>query len=127
MKFIILLSISLLLIGCNKPIHRNNEITRIEFARSGPWSHFGASISIDSSLNYKYWGDYKGVKQKYFAGKISEGFWDTVNVKLEKAKFKTIIPTSYSGCKDCKYYELIVYWNNKKNVSLVLIISNGIL
>ncbi|WP_426670024.1 hypothetical protein ACPPVU_02020 [Mucilaginibacter sp. McL0603] len=113
MKSIIFLSILLLFIGCNKPVHRNNKITKIEFARSGAWADFGASISIDSGLNYKYWGDYKSAKQKYFVGKISKGFWDTLNIKLEGIKFKTVTLGTDRGCMDCEYYELIVHWENR--------------
>lgn len=113
MKSIIFISILLLLTGCSKPNNRNNEITSIEFARSGAWSDFGVSISMDSSLNYRYWGDYKSAKQKYFVGKISKGFWDTLNIKLEGIKFKTVASETGPGCMDCEYYELIIHWKNK--------------
>ena len=112
MRPIIVVIISLLFFECKKPVNRNNEIRKIEFARSGAWSDWGVSISIDSSLNYKYWGDYRAERQKFFVGKVSHAFWDTLNLKLEQIKFKTVKPQMINDCKDCEYYELIVHWNN---------------
>jgi len=109
MRPIIILIISLLFFGCKKAVNRDNGIAKIEFARSGAWSDWGVSISIDSSLNYKYWGDYQTEKQKYFVGKISQAFWDTLNLKLEQVEFKTVKPRIIDGCVDCEYYELIIH------------------
>lgn len=112
MKVFIFSLILLLLFSCRRAAVRHDEIRKIEFARSGAWSDLGVSISVDSSLNYKYWGDYQTEKQKYFVGKISQAFWDTLNVNLDRIKFKTVKPRVLYGCADCEYYELIIHWSN---------------
>ncbi|HEY4324307.1 MAG TPA: hypothetical protein VGN20_09980 [Mucilaginibacter sp.] len=111
MRHIICLLFVILLIACNRPLKRNNEITKVELARSGAWSDFGAAISIDSSLNYKY---YNGNTRKYFTGKITEGFWDTLNIKLEKIKYKIVDTTDNSNIVDANYFELIIHWKNHR-------------
>ena len=111
MRPILVLLIPTLLFGCKRSISQNNEIGKIEFARTGaPRSDHGASISIDSSLNYKYWGDYGTEKQKFFVGKINQEFWDTLNLKLERIDFKTVKQQVTEGCIDCEDYELIIHW-----------------
>jgi hypothetical protein len=114
MKYTLILSFIILLMSCKKAIHQNNEITKVELARGGAWFDFGATISVDSSLNYKYFGDYGKVKQGYFTGKVSHQFWDTLNQKFEEVKFKTVPPYSKIVLLDADYFELIIYWRNGK-------------
>lgn len=111
MKYLIpLLCGLLLLLSCKRSLTQNNEIIKVELARSGAWSDYGATISMDTSLNYKYFGDYMNWKQKYFAGKISPKYWDSVNQKFEKINFKTVAPHSKLVILDDDYFELIIYW-----------------
>lgn len=110
MKYTLLVSFSLLFIGCSKPVHRNDEITKVELARSGAWSDYGATISIDNALNYMYFGDYGKAKQKYFLGKFDAMLWDTLNHKLEAANFRTADTATNMHIEDAHYYELIVHW-----------------
>jgi hypothetical protein len=114
MKYTLILSFIILLMSCKKAIHQNNEITKVELARGGAWFDFGATISVDSSLNYKYFGDYGKVKQGYFAGKVSRQFWDTLNQKFEEVKFKTIDTNDNSHVADINYYEVIIHWGSHK-------------
>jgi len=114
MKYTLILSVIILLMSCKKAIHQNNEITKVELARSGTWFNLGATISVDSSLKYKYFGDYGQVKQGYFTGKVTRQFWDTLNQKFEKIKFKTVSPHSKLVLSDADYFELIIYWRNGK-------------
>ena len=114
-RYLINLLLILLLTACHKNPAKNNVITTIELSRLGSWQDFGATISIDSSLVYQYWGDYKGIKQGFFKGRVSRSFWDTLNSKLERVKFKTYIPLEdHVLCQDCTGYDLIIYWNNHK-------------
>ena len=120
MKYIITLSLIWVFVACKKPGEKHNEISKIELARSGVWSDFGASISIDSSLNYKYYGDYGKVKQGYFVGKVNSKFWDTLNRKLEWIKYKTLPISDNAHTVDVNYFELIVYWKNgERHISRV--------
>ncbi len=114
MKYITVLIIIILSASCKKVTHPNNEITKVELARSGAWSDFGATISIDSSLNYKYFGGYGKVKQGYFAGRVSSKFWDTLNQKFEEIKFKTIDTNDNSHVADVNYFEVIVHWRGHR-------------
>jgi hypothetical protein len=103
-----------LLPGCKKSIHNNYEITKVEFARSSDWSDLGTSISIDSSLNYKYWGDYGKTKQGYFIGAINPKYLDTLNQMLQILKFKTVDTDTNMHVSDAEYYELIIHWGTNK-------------
>lgn len=117
MKYILSLSFIIFIIlsvSCKKAAYQNNEITKVELARSGAWSDFGASISIDTSLNYKYFGDYGKVKQGYFTGKVTHKFWDTLNQRLQEIKFKTIDANDNSHVVDVNYFEVIIYWKGHK-------------
>jgi hypothetical protein len=118
MRFIIGFIIALAIFGCSEPNRQNNEITKVELARSGAWSDYGATISVDTSFNYKYFGDHGNVKQGYFIGKIDIKFWDTLNQKLQKIHYKTLPITDNAHMVDVNYFELIVHWKNgKKRIS----------
>jgi hypothetical protein len=112
MRNITSLLIVVFLMACNKPVGRHYEITKVELARSGAWSDYGATLSIDTSLNYKYFGDIGVIKQSYFIGKISSNLWDTLNQKLEHIKYKALPTESYTNIQDVNYFELIVHWEN---------------
>jgi hypothetical protein len=114
MKYLIPLLSALLLLSCKKSPKQNNEIIRVELARSGAWSDFGATISVDTSLNYKYFGDYGNVKQGYFVGLVNGKFWDSLTRKLEHVKYKTIPVSDNAHVVDVNYFELIIHWKNGK-------------
>ena len=134
MKYVLILLCFVLLLSCTKPGPHRNEIAKIEFARGQEWDDFGAAIVIDSSLNYKYFRavdsslNYEyhdgNVEQGYEIGRVSKQFWDTLNNKFEKIKFKTIPSDSNSFIKspsDSNYFikskksfEVIIYWKDRK-------------
>jgi hypothetical protein len=99
----------LLTLSCIKPSQQKNEITRVELARSGAWSDFGAAMSIDTSLNYKY---YDGNSKKNFIGKINARFWDSINSRFQQIKFKKLPISDNKHIADANYFELIIHWNN---------------
>lgn len=112
MRCTIFLFLITLVIACNKPAQRNNEITKVELARSGAWADNGAAISVDSSLSYKYYDG--NVKLGYYVGRVSETFWDTLNQKFERIKYKSLPFTDNKLIEDANYFELIVHWKNGK-------------
>lgn len=71
----------------------------------GAWSDMGAAISIDSALNYNY---YNSNEKKYYSGKITKGYWDTINQKLEQIKYKTLDTTLAQIKSDNSAYEMII-------------------
>jgi len=102
----------MLFLSCIKPKQHKNEIIKVELARSGAWSDHGAAISVDSSLNYRYCDN--NVKHGYFVGKVKERFWDTLNRKFEKIKYKSLPITDNKNIADINYFELIIHWKNGK-------------
>jgi len=100
----------ILFAACSRP--DRNEIIKIELVRSGAWSNFGAVVSVDSSLNYKYYA--RNLKQGYFIGTVSKRFWDTLNTKLEQIQFKTLPSDNINSSADAEYFELIIYWEHGK-------------
>jgi hypothetical protein len=77
----------LLLANCKeKQRTRANKINKITFAvggdcYNGRCDHF--VLSVDSSLNYTYYGGKMAKKEGYYKGKISQGKWDTLNIRFE--------------------------------------------
>lgn len=114
MRYFVLIISSVLFIACfRSPPVKKNEINKIVLARSGAWSFLGDAVSIDSSLKLIYFGKLNGSNQKYYAGKTTQGFWDTLNIKLERIKYKSLPDTIISRTEDAIWLELIVY--TKKN------------
>jgi len=119
MRYFLSLMILIGLISCKKPVRQNNEITKVELARCGAWSDPGAAISIDTSLNYHYFGllnksNPANQSQKYYQGKATEGFYDTLNKKFDQIKYKTLDTTDNGYVTDVNYFELIIHWQTGK-------------
>ena len=93
---------------------RENNITKVCFAAGGglelsPY----IAIEIDSSLTYKFYGgEYSDIKG-YFTGNVSQGFWDTLNIKFELVNYKQL-DTSYEHTIDDPSTETILYFNNQR-------------
>jgi len=118
MRYFLTLLLSVALISCKKPAHQNNEISKIELARGGGWSK-GTAISIDSSLNYEFYGllnkDAPEGKWKYYTGKITKAFWDTLNNKFEQINYKTLDTVQVGPIiEDANFFELIIHWGTQK-------------
>ncbi|NHA07708.1 hypothetical protein G7092_28165 [Mucilaginibacter sp. HC2] len=126
--YLIFLLTIVFLSSCDRHARRKNEVKKIEIATGGC---FGScqltAISIDSSLDYKYFGgdtyfpsppDAKNnekLKGYYFA-KVSPGFWDTLNIKLEEINYKKL-DTSYEHSVDDESLEIFIhYGNNIKHI-----------
>jgi hypothetical protein len=117
MKQLTVTLFSILFISC-KPASRNNQIAKIEIALSSGWEDGRRAISIDTSLKYIYFGD--GVNKKiyfkkgYFEGRISEGFWDTLNNRFIKEKVVILKNDSDKIIQDASNIELVIHWKNDK-------------
>jgi hypothetical protein len=113
-----------LLCGCDKQQRRINEITKIEIATGGCFGPCQSTVvSVDSSLNYRYWGggdswaarvdDSKNGKLRgYFSAKTSREFWDTLNIKLEQINFKQL-DTVYAHSVDDQSLSVLIHYGNK--------------
>jgi len=122
--YIIFLLTIALLSSCDRHDRRKNEITKIEIATGGCFGPCQSTIvSIDSSLNYKYFGgetyfplppDAKnnGKLKGYYFAKISPGFWDTLNIKFDEINYKKL-DTSYQHSVDDQSLEVFIHYNNK--------------
>jgi Domain of unknown function (DUF6438) len=104
--------------SCHKPVHPKDQIRSIEIATSGCLRNCPVvAVRIDSSLVFKYHGGYKAKLKGYYSGTISQGFWDTLNVKLKQINFKKLDTTPYYGL-DGEQSEVIFYWeSHKKHIS----------
>lgn len=100
--------------SCAKP-SQHNDILKIELARCGAWGDHGAAISIDTSLVYKYYGDINHAGMKYYTGKVSPEFWDTLNRRFERTHYKTFHKSDEAITPDVNYFELIIRWKGGKN------------
>jgi hypothetical protein len=114
-----LLIICGLLFSCRAktiPQKRHNEIVKICFAAGGCYGSCPfLAIEIDSGLNYKYFGGKYTKKHGYYFGKVTEGFWDTLNIKFEKLKYKQL-DTLYEQSADDLATEIIIYYGKRKHI-----------
>jgi hypothetical protein len=125
MRNLICLLFVVLSISCNKPASRDNEITRLELATS---SCFGpcpvTAVSIDSSLNLRFYGGSDAMRKGYFTGKISQKIWDSINIKLESIDYKNL-NIKFNDSADDQTLEVIAHYKNGK-VKHVLATSFGL-
>jgi len=85
--FFVVCIIIVLACGKQHPSKRANKINKITFAVggdcfNGQCIHF--VLSVDSSLNYIYYGGKIAKREGYYKGSISQGKWDTLNIKFEQ-------------------------------------------
>ncbi|MDN3550697.1 DUF6438 domain-containing protein [Mucilaginibacter aquaedulcis] len=123
-QYLTLLFLIAFLSSCDKHSHRQDEISRIEIATGGCFGPCQSTIvSIDSSLDYRYFGgetyftlpsDAKinGKLNGYYFAKITPGFWDTLNIKLDEINYKKL-DTSYQHSVDDQSLEVFIHYNNK--------------
>jgi hypothetical protein len=114
---LLLITLMAILISCKKHVPRNNEITRVEVATGGcfgPCQY--TALSIDSSLELKYYGGHllpdrwRKTLQGYYDAKVSRGFWDTLNMKLEHIKYKKL-DTARNWVIDSQDFEIIIHYD----------------
>ena len=122
--YLIFLLTIVFLSSCDKKTQRKNEITKIEIATGGCFGPCQSTVvSIDSSLGYKYYGGdiyftlspntaNKGKLKGYYSGKVSKGFWDTINIKLEHINYKQL-DSSYEHSVDDESLEVFIHYGNK--------------
>lgn len=96
---------------------RNNKIKQIFFATGGCYGQcYYLAIEIDSALNYYFQGNKYTNKLGTFRGKISQPFWDTLNIKFENIQFEKL-DTSYEHSTDDLSTEIIIcYENHRKHI-----------
>jgi hypothetical protein len=124
-KLIILMStISFILISCHKPIHPKDQIRSIEIETGGGIKRYPVvAIRIDSLLTFKYHGGDNAKLQGYYSGTVSQGFWDTLNIKLKQINFKKLDTTPYDML-DEERVEAIFYWESHKRHITKPIVNN---
>lgn len=106
--------ISCTLMACHKLGHPKGQINRIEIATSGCLRGCPVvGICIDSSLTLRYYGGHKAKLQGFYTGTVTQGFWDTLNMKLKHINFKNLDTTEYLPL-DGEDAEVIFYWNKQK-------------
>ncbi len=100
--------------ACHKPAIRKNEINKIEIATAGGIRHYPVfGIIIDSTLSYRYYGSYYSKPQGYYEGKVTQAFWDTLNIKLKQINFKEIETSKYFGM-DEEVIDAVFYWDRQR-------------
>jgi hypothetical protein len=113
-SFISMIIVSCLFTACHHLKKRQDQINRIEIATGGCLRGCPViGISIDSTLRLKYYGGYKAKLQGYYSGFVTQGFWDTLNVKLKQINFKKLDTSKYYEL-DGEVDEVIFYWDKQK-------------
>jgi hypothetical protein len=110
----IILICGCMLIGCHNPLRRKDQINRIEIATGGCLHGCPViGLRIDSALKLIYYGGYKAKLQGYYSGFVTQGFWDTLNVKIKQINYKKLDTVNDLGL-DGQDAEVIFYWNKQK-------------
>lgn len=117
--------VAIFFFACDKRWKNNYEINKIEI---GAWGCMhgcpAVGLIIDSTLNLEYYGGYKAKLQGYYNGKVTQGFWDTLNLKLRQINFKKL-DTSFNQLPlDAESAEAVFYWGTKKRHVFILIDDN---
>jgi hypothetical protein len=89
---------------------------RISFATGGCMGHCPyLAIAIDSSLNYYFEGvEYcDSLHTGFFIGKISQDFWDTLNMKFEQIDYMHL-DSAYEHSADDLATEIFIYTKDKR-------------
>ena len=93
---------------------RNNEISKVCLATGGCYGKCPfMAIEIDSSLNYRFLGVKYAKREGLYVGEVTQGFWDTLNMKFESVNYKQL-DTMYEHSIDDLSTELIIHYNNKR-------------
>ncbi|WP_157543890.1 DUF6438 domain-containing protein [Mucilaginibacter paludis] len=106
-------------VSCGEPKVRLNSIREVQL-RSGMCMGECPEIivSIDSLLNYKFHGGRYALKQGYFTGKVSQGFWDTLNMRFEQIHYQQLRNFYQERSTDGPHWDVIIkYSNNTKYIS----------
>ena len=109
-KLVIFLFILTLFYGCVKKNGRQNENTRVVFATGG--CNGVCPIQVIDNLTVRYLGVKYCDRTGFFIGNISSKFWDTLNLKFEKIKFKQL-DSSYQHSYDDLSTEIYIYYDDK--------------
>jgi len=103
-----------ILMGCHHPPVPGRQIKSIEIATAGGLSvNPVVAIQIDSSLTLRYYGGRNAKPAGYYTGVVTQGFWDTLNIKLKKIDFKKLDTAQFYGM-DEQVAEVAFYWGNHK-------------
>lgn len=117
-KYLLIPLFLLIIISCreHQTKIRSNEITKICFATGGC---FGTcpflAIEIDSNLNYKFYGSNYAKLKGYYSGKISQALWDTINMKFEFLKYRSL-DTNVSSVDDMSFQSIIHFGKYIKKI-----------
>lgn len=100
--------------NCDNKSHiRDNEINRIAFATGGCFGTCPIQyIEIDNTLNFKYHGIQFTEKKGFYIGVVTQGFWDTLNMKFESIHYKQLNEV-YDNSVDDLSTEIFIYYNDK--------------
>ncbi len=102
----------------SKPIERKNGINRIVFATGGCFGPCPVQIfDIDSSLSVKYNGIQDSRLEGFHKGKISQEFWDSLNIKFENINYKEL-DSAYNQSVDGLTTELMIYYRKSNKIKI---------
>jgi len=112
MRYFLSAMLAITILSCNKPVHKQYEITKVELATSGCLGTCASTaISLDTSLDFKYYGDRFAHIKGYYTGKITNSLWDTLVLKLTSINYKEL--HDYNGPVDDQGIELIIHYRNQ--------------
>ena len=121
----IALFITVIFVSCKTSRKNNGEINKIEIARGDCLRGCTVvGLIIDSTLNMQYYGGFKATLRGYYHGKVTPGFWDTLNIKLKQINFKKLDTYNHLPV-DGEQAEAIFYWGTNKRHVFVSIEKNA--
>ena len=95
---------------------RQNKITKLTFATGGCFGNCSfMAIEIDSNLDYKFYGGKYCEIGGYYKGKISQAFWDIVNIRFEPLQDRSL-DTNIRSVDDLSIQSIIHFGQSVKNI-----------
>lgn len=99
--------------ACRKP-KPVNEITKIDFGTGSCLSPCQSiAISMDSSLTYKYYGGPSAPLKGCYTGHITQGFWDTLNMRFKQINYKKLDTADNEAIYDGPLTEMFIFHREK--------------
>jgi hypothetical protein len=96
---------------------RYNQIQKVSFATGGCYGKCPfLAIQIDSSLSYKFYGGRYAEKQGFYTAKVTQEFWDSLNIKLEQANFNQLDTLYNATVDDMSIESYFTYGQTRKRL-----------
>jgi hypothetical protein len=96
----------------------SNYVNKVSLATGGCYGTCPLmAVEIDSTLSFKYYGGRYSDKKGYFKGTVTQGFWDTLNIKFQKLNLEKLDTLFNSTLDDMTIESYFILKQTKRSLS----------